>query len=327
MTVRIAVLGLDHWYAALPFARAVQAHPEAELVVIADPDQVRSSEIAAELAVEASTDPAAAAIRPDVDAVACFSSVDRSPALCIAAAGAGKHIVAVKPLAMDLTTADTVVAAVEEAGVVFVPSEARRTSALALRLRSLLGDGPVGDLRAGTFSMHSAVPAPWPGQVGPSWWTDPDRAPGGGWIDHAVYQIDRMRWLFDSPVRAVSGTIGNLRHPDLDVEDYGHAVYTLESGAVVTVEDTWIASSGDSQTTMHLVGTRGSVHVDSRTGTISVSRGDRTWDTETMPDDGFDTLDVLLAAVVDGVPAPADVHAARETLELALRFYENAVRV
>ncbi|MFE6996138.1 Gfo/Idh/MocA family protein [Microbacterium sp. NPDC057659] len=324
MTLRIAVLGLDHWYAGIPFAQAVVAHPETELVVIADTDAAHAAEVAGDLGVAWSDDPAAALARDDVDAVACFTSVDRSAALCIAAAEAGKHIVSVKPLAMDLAGADAVVEAVERAGVVFVPSEARRTSALALRLRELTDE--LGPWISGTFSMNSAVPSPWPGQSGPSWWLDPSKAPGGGWIDHAVYQIDRMRWLFDSPVRDVSGVYGRLRHEDLAVEDYGHAVFMLESGAVVTVEDTWIAESGDSLTEMHLVGERGSVHLVSRTGTLAVTR-DRAWVEEPAADDRFDTLDVLVRAVLHSEVSTAGVRSSRETLDAALRFYANAVRL
>ncbi len=324
MTLRIAVLGLDHWYAAIPFARAVAGYPDAELVVIADTHAAHAREVAAELDVAWSADPLATIHRDDVDAVACFTSVDRSPALCIAAARAGKHIVSVKPLAIDLASADQVIEAVEGSGVVFVPSEARRTSPLALRLRELVD--AIGPLVSGSFAMNSAVPSPWMGERGKSWWLDPTRAPGGAWLDHAVYQIDRMLWLFDSPVRTVSGIAGRLRHTDLAVEDYGHAIFTLASGAVVTVEDTWIAESGDSHTSMHLVGTRGSIHVDSRSGVLS-SAVDGTWSEERSPEDRFDTLDVLIRAVRDGVRPGADAHSSRAVLDACLRFYENATRL
>ncbi|GAB3601021.1 Gfo/Idh/MocA family protein [Microbacterium tumbae] len=325
MPLKIAVLGLDHWYAALPFARAVTAHPASELVVVVDADADRAREVAEELGVAWSTDFDAAIADASVDAVACFTSVDRSPSLCIAAARAGKHIVAVKPLAMTLREADAVVEAVDAAGVVFVPSEARRTSPLALALSEIVHSGSIGELVSGTFSMHSAVPAPWPGATGASWWTDPERAPGGGWIDHAVYQIDRMNWLFDSPIASVGGIVSNSRHSDLGVEDYGHAVFALASGAIVTVEDTWLGNGGDSFTSMHLVGRAGSVHADTRRGMLEVWR-DGEWSSAPTPSDTFDTLDVLVRAVTEGARPPADVRSARQTLEICLRFYENAIR-
>lgn len=326
MTLKIAVLGLDHWYAAIPFARATADGADTELVLVVDADAARAQEIADELQVPWSTDFDAALANPDVDAVACFTSVDRSPALCIAAAAAGKHIVAVKPLALTREAGAEVVAAVEAAGVVFVPSEARRTSPLARELSRIVHSGSIGTLTSGTFAMHSAVPAPWRGRRGDSWWVDPLRAPGGGWVDHAVYQIDRMRWLFGSEVADVTGVYGTLRHPELRVEDYGHAIVTLESGAVVTVEDTWIGNGGDSFTTMHLVGTAGSVHIDTRNGALEVAGSDG-WASTPLPADTFDTRDVLVRAVAGEEPPSADVHSALATLDVALRFYENAARL
>lgn len=324
MLPKIAVLGLDHWYAAVPFARAAAENVAAVLACVVDANAARAQEIGEELGVPWSTDFDAALADPDIDAVACFTSVDRSAGLCIAAAKAGKHIVSVKPLALTRDAADEVVAAVEEAGIVFVPSEARRTSPLARVLSEIVHSGRIGALVSGTFAMHSAVPAPWRGQTGPSWWLDPGRAPGGGWIDHAVYQIDRMNWLFDSPVLDVSGIVASTRHPDLGVEDYGHAIYALESGAVVTIEDTWVGNGGDSFTNLHLVGTAGSVHTDTRNGRLEEWH-DGEWSSSPTPKDTFDTLNVLIRALSVGERPLADVHSARHTLDLALRFYENAI--
>jgi len=326
MTLRIAVLGLDHWYAGIPFARDAAHHARTDLAVIVDADEARAKEVANELGVAWSTDFDAVLSDPTIDAVACFTSVDRSPALCVRAALAGKHIVAVKPLALTREEGDAVVQAVEDAGIVFVPSEARRTSPLALELSRVIHSGSLGELVSGTFSMHSALPSPWRGSTGPSWWTDPGKAPGGGWIDHAVYQIDRMNWLFASPIVSVSGIVAAARHRELAVEDFGHAVFGLESGAVVTVEDTWVGNGGDSMTTMHLVGTRGSLHVDTRKGALEIWR-DGEWSSVPAPSDTFDTLDVLIGAVEDGVASTASVRTARATLETCLSFYENAIRL
>lgn len=327
MTLRIAIVGLDHWYAAIPFAAAATTRDDTDLVVIVDADAARAREIGEENHAEWTTDFEAVLAREDIDAVACFTSVDRSPDLCIRAARAGKHIVSVKPLALTLEEADSVVAAVDAAGVVFVPSESRRTSPLALRLSELVHDGHLGELVSGTFSMHSNVPSPWRGQKGESWWVDPARAPGGGWVDHAVYQIDRMNWLFDSPVRDVSGVVGTVRRREIDVEDYGHAVFTLESGAVVTIEDTWCATGPDAHTSTHLVGTNGSVHVDTRGRALETSIGGEPWTSIDAPNDTSDSLDVLVAAASGSPRTSANVRSARHVLELALRFYERATRL
>ncbi|MFE9247955.1 Gfo/Idh/MocA family protein [Streptomyces sp. NPDC007088] len=324
--LRVAVIGFDHWYAAIPFARRAAADPAVRLVALVDRDPARTAHVA-ELTgcARTSTDPASVLEDPEVDAVACFTSVDRSPALCVAAARAGKHIVSVKPLALTLADADRVVTEVERAQVVFVPSESRHTSPLARRLTGLVDSGRLGELRSGTFAMDSGLPLSWPGATdGPGWWADPERTAGGAWIDHAVYQIDRVQALFGSPVAHITGTVANIAHPGLPVEDYGHAVLTLESGAVVTVEDTWIAPPGTSSTRAHLVGSKGAVHHSTATGTFGLAEEGGEWSFSRLPEDTFDTLDVLLAAVNDGVPPRSGVRTARQTLATCLAFYADA---
>ncbi|MFE7120126.1 Gfo/Idh/MocA family protein [Streptomyces sp. NPDC057654] len=324
--LRMGVIGFDHWYAAIPFARRAAADPSVALHALVDRDPERAAHVARLTGCpRTSTDPAAVLEDPGIDAVACFTSVEQSPGLCVAAARAGKHIVSVKPLAMTLAEADRVVDEVERSGVVFVPSESRHTSPLARRLSSLVDSGRLGELRSATFAMNSGLPTAWPGSTeGPGWWADPARTPGGGWIDHAVYQLDRIQALFRSPVASVTGTTATIAHPDLPVEDYGHAVLTLESGAVVTVEDTWISPAGTSSTHAHLVGSKGAVTHSTATGTFGFAEKGGEWTFNRLPEDTFDTLDVLLAAVNNGVPPGSNVHTARQTLATCLAFYAAA---
>lgn len=325
-TIRIGVIGLDHWYAAIPFAQRVAADERLQLVRVVDRDRTRVDHVLATVAEgEGGTDPAQILDDPDVDVVACFTSVDRAPELAIAAARAGKHIVSVKPLALTLEEADGVVDAVEASGVWFVPSESRHRSPLARRLGELVHSGAIGTLRSGSFAMNSSLPQAWPGAADAGWWIDRARTPGGGWIDHAVYQIDRMRWLFGSPVAAVSGVVANIAHPDLPVEDYGHAVFTLESGAVVTVEDTWVAPARGFRNTAHLIGSRGEIVCDTVSGELSVLQ-DGEWSVTPLPDDTFDTIETMLAALTEGVAPASGVRDARDTLATCLDFYRAAER-
>lgn len=323
--IRIGIIGLDHWYAAIPFAQKAATQAGITLQAIVDRDPARSRRVTQLTGcTRTSTDPASVIDDPHIDAVACFTSVDQSPELCIAAARAGKHIVAVKPLAMTLAEADRVVEAVEGAGVHFIPSESRRSSPLALRLSEWIHSGRLGELRSGTFAMNSSIPAAWPGTNDPGWWVDQKRAPGGGWIDHAVYQIDRMQWLFDSPVATVTGQIGNIAHPSLEVEDYGHAIFHLDNGAVVTLEDTWIASPGASTTRAQLVGSEGSLFYDSTLNLFGTAAHGAEWTVTKMPTDAFDTLDVLGAVMRETTSLSSTVRTARQTLALCLAFYDAA---
>lgn len=325
MTYGFGIVGVDHWYSAMPLARQLAADPATRLVAVVDAAVDHAKVIAGDAVV--GTDPALVLEDPAIDVVAIFTSVDRNAELCRAATAAGKHIISVKPLAMTLAEADAIIEAVEAAGVIFVPYEARRTSPLARTLSDWVHSGRLGELRSGSFELTSSLPRGWiDGPADGGWWVDPDRVPGGGWLDHAVYQLDRIAWLFASPVASITGTVGRIAHPDLRVEDFGHAVLTLESGAVVSVEDSWLAAPGVFSSRAQLVGSRGSLWYDSALGLLGQATGDEPWTYRRLPDDGSDAVDLMITALRDGIrPDRADARTARAVLATALDFYAAAI--
>ncbi len=105
-------------------APAVAASQQLRVVTVADDDPERARQVAHDYGAEAwSTDARAALDRADVDIVVALYSCDRNVAICQEAAALGKHIVSVKPMALDLAGADAIVAAVRSAGVHFFPLE------------------------------------------------------------------------------------------------------------------------------------------------------------------------------------------------------------
>lgn len=325
--VRFAVIGLDHWYSAIPLVRALASRPDTELVGICDANIDRAREVAAQVGLDRVTDNAQDLLDDaQVQAIASFVSVDANPAMCVAAAKAGKHILSIKPLARTLPEADQIVAAVREAGVVFVPAESRmRESAQNKKLYEWVRSGTLGRIVNATLSLNGGLPHGWPGQDDPGWFIDPDRAPGGAWIDHSIYQIDLMRWLLGEEVKAISGRTGNMLHKDLGVEDYGHAIVEFTGGAIATVEDTWTSPAGAHRVTTSLVGTKGSVAVDSLTGNLSLFGPGGPlpgWVHGRTPGSDVDGLDGMLAAIAGTAEPIATVEDAWENLSACVAFYQ-----
>ena len=98
---------------------------------------------------------------------------------------------------------------------------------------------------SGLYVLRVGIPTQvWPGVQGQTWWLDPAHAPGGGWIDHAIYQVDFLRWLLDDEVVRVTGVAKTLVHAGelpKELEDFGVALIEFRKGAVATVEVTWAA--------------------------------------------------------------------------------------
>lgn len=323
--IRFAIIGLDHWYSAIGLAESFAKHPDIDLVGIADRSEDRARQVAGKAGVSRiSTDLNEFINDPTIDAVGSFISVDQNPGIVLAAAQAGKHILSVKPLARTLDEATRIVQAVKKAGVIFIPSESRaRETEQNQQLYSVVRSGKLGRLVSGNFALCGSLPSDWPGEEADGgWWADPRRGPGGGWIDHSIYQIDRLRWLLGERVVSVSGRTGNLVHKDLGVEDYGHAIIEFEGGSIFSVEDTWSGPTGAWRITSSLIGTEGALNIDTATGNFS-TYGKNGWNHEPAPGDTT-PVDQIVDHIRGKQTSLGTVEDAWENLAVARAFYDAA---
>jgi predicted dehydrogenase len=327
--VRIAMIGVDHWYSAIPLAQEIARRTDTDLVAIADPDIAHAEEVAAKAGgTRATTDADRLLADPSIDLIASFTSTERNPAICLAAARAGKHLLSIKPVARTLAEAESVVGAVRSAGVSFFPAESQlRVTAMNSLLRTWLDEGRLGRVRTASYSLWSSLPQRWAGHTDPGWFADPDRAPGGGWIDHAIYHLDQLRWLLGAEVVSISGTAASLKYPDLGLEDYGLAVVEFDDGVTARIEDTWLAPPRGGRQTMSLVGTNGAVTYDSLSGRLSLTGKDEPhegWVHLSPPSGRASVLDGIVATVRDGAEPLATVDDAWHNLAACRAFYESA---
>ncbi|MBI2942545.1 MAG: Gfo/Idh/MocA family oxidoreductase [Chloroflexi bacterium] len=329
---RIGIAGLDHWYAGLAAAEAAAKHPRAELVAIAHRDRRRLQETAERFGAAAATTGYQEIVeRDDVDVVVTAGYVSENAALCREAARRGKHILSVKPIAMSLAEADSIVAAVRAAGVRFISNESMyRVAPTHRQIKRWIDEGRIGRPISAVTALRGVAPRqPWPGEQGDTWWLDPTRTPGGGWIDHSIYHVDALRWLFGSEVVRVGGEIANLKEKALALEDFGVANLVFQGGQVATVEVTWHGPAGGSYNTFQIVGTEGQVVWDMTTsGKLAVyGKFDLPGWVQVNPQRGSGTaLDHLIQCLDTGEPLAADEADARANLAICLAFYEAAKR-
>jgi predicted dehydrogenase len=163
---------------------------------------------------------------------------------------------------MTLAEADRIVTAVKEAGVRFMSFDASwRFNPLYTQTRAWLQPTELGRPLSVFAMMRSSLPTlTWfgdPPEHGRTWWLDLKQSPGGGWIDHGIYYIDVLRWLFGAEVTRVSGEIANLKHPNEQQEDFGVGTFVFENGVVAAIEVTWTIESAGFATAFQLVGSNG----------------------------------------------------------------------
>jgi len=326
----VAILGLDHWYSAEHMAPAVIDSASVRLVAVSHDDPAKGRQLIRNADDTFWTSDYRAALdRKDVDIVVLLYSTDRNMAICQEAAALGKHIVSVKPMALDLADADAIVAAVRAAGVQFFPLESqRRLNPDSRRIKSWLDQGRIGRPLRFTQMLHGSLPMAWPGSSETGWWTDPDRVPGGAWLDHAIYAVDSARWLLGSEMTQVCGVSYNQRYAELAVEDFGIATYTMDDGAVALIEDTWTADRGYGFSRSELFGSAGTISEDSNLRGAVALRGDFGLEGALSLDLRRESRSLVidhLAAVVRGEIAPAaTIDDGRANLAACLAFYEAA---
>ncbi len=271
---RIGIVGLDHWYIGREVPAVAARRDDAVVVAVAHSHEGNRKELADRWSIPFETsDLMAVATSPDVDVVVTACTTAEHVDLALAAARHGKHLVTVKPCAMSVPEARRLRDGVAAAGVLAVPFEANtrfqahgRTFARAIR------DGAIGNVQSaslvGRFTIDGAR-LDWPGQPNPNaWWMDPAKVPGGGWMDHAIYLVDWLRWAFQDEVASVSGVAKTLVHHDLSPkqDDFGVALLEFSRGAIATVEVTWSSPRGHYQMGWQVTGSEGDLAWD---GTIS----------------------------------------------------------
>ena len=156
-SLRWALVGASD-IAATKVLPAIRASGHSAVVVRSgDPDHAAGW--AAENGVpEAVTDLRAAVGRDDVDAVYVSSVNAMHREHVEAAAAAGKHVLAEKPLALSLDDARAMVMACETAGVVMATNHHLPASPTHRALKEAVRSGAVGDVRA--VRVHHAVQLP-----------------------------------------------------------------------------------------------------------------------------------------------------------------------
>jgi predicted dehydrogenase len=336
----IGIAGFDHWYIARGVVDGYANHPRARVVAVAHRDEPTIKQYAAEKGIpHATTDYASIAARDDVDILVTACPTSENVALCIDAARRGKHIVSVKPFAMSLDEADKLVGVIKETGVLFYPFESYgRLGSQQQTIKQWIDDGRIGKPISATIVQRAGLGGAsqdWPGRRNENtWWRTPGKVFGGGWLDHAIYQIDMLRAVLeDEPVR-IGGVARTLAHPELQqpLEDFGVAFVEFGKGLVATIEVTWTAPASGGLTQTQLVGTEGQIVFDpTLTGKVSVSgRFDGPtgggWTTFNAPwrAGGHPEIAHVIECLEAGKPTAATVQDARANVATCLAFYEAA---
>ncbi|MEJ7712938.1 MAG: Gfo/Idh/MocA family oxidoreductase [Pyrinomonadaceae bacterium] len=190
-----------------------------------------------------------------VDAIYLATPVDLHAPMTLEAAAACKHVLAEKPMALDVAECESMIAACRSSSVQLGVAYYRRFYPVVRRLKELLRDGTLGQpvvVQINAFERFDPAPGD-PRR----WFLDAKRSGGGPVFDFGCHRVEILLYLL-GPVRSVQSHLGTLLF-ERDVEDTGIAIIKFENGARAVLTVTHAAA--EPQDTLDIYGSNGSVHV------------------------------------------------------------------
>jgi predicted dehydrogenase len=190
---------------------------------------------------------------PKVSVVDILTPNNLHAPIAIAAAENGKHILCIKPMALNLHEADCMIDAAAKAGVQLIYAENVPFIPALTRAKEIVAEGALGKV----FRVKACEGIGMP--HGP-WFFDHAQTGGGAIIDMAVHSIAFCRWIAGAEADTVYAEAGTFVH---EMKDEDTAVLTLrfKNGIIGQTEDSWsLAAAMDSR--FEIFGTKGRILVD-----------------------------------------------------------------
>lgn len=164
----------------------------------------------------------------------------------IAALQRGLPVLTEKPLAVSKADAEKMIAAWQEHQPVFAAMFDHRTIPINQKLRQLLRDGTLGEVRRVTWIVTDWFRSEAYYQSG-GWRATWGGEGGGILVNQCPHNLDIFQWVFGMP-KSVTAVCKIGKYHDIEVEDEFHALFDFENGATAAM----IAATGEAPGTNRL---------------------------------------------------------------------------
>ena len=227
----------------------------------------------------------------DIDAVYVATPPNSHHAYTLRCAAAGKPVYVEKPLGVTHEETLDMIRACDAAGVKLWVAYYRRALPRFLKVRDLVENGAVGDVRA----IRSERVEPTPHHPVATWRTDPAVGGGGRFVDEVSHALDFFDFLF-GPVEETHGFADAKSGAYRGTEDIVVATYRFSSG--VLGSGSWCFAGDRSYETNEIIGSSGRIHFSvARPTPVQLIKGG---EVETFPiDDPPHVQEPLIRTVVD----------------------------
>lgn len=255
---------------------------------------------------------------PDVDLVCITTPPNLHKEMVLAAIAEGKHVLAEKPMAMNVVEAEEMTQAAEKAGVLALIDHELRFQPGRQKAWSMIREGAIGKVRHAKYNFrapHRGDPT-----VAWNWWSD--IAAGGGALGAInSHIIDSFNWLLGTEVSSVFCQLqthvkqrpfnGELR--DVTTDDEANMLLRFADGENTSDATGLVSVSMVEQpeyvNRFEIFGTDGAMRIEHRGEIFVAKNGESEWS----------EIEVDLAPPIPGV---ADTGFARGFMAFAPRIVE-----
>ena len=265
--------------------------------------------------------------RDDIDAVIVATPQRFRPEIVIAAAQAGKHILAEKPLALTPADAQAMIDAAKAHGVTLGTVHNYHFMPVYAEIKEVLDSGEIGAPEVAVMNYLGVEDRPGAAAYVPRWRHNAADS-GGGVLTDMLHIVYLAHWIMGGPPTAVSAFIDRRLDADGDVEDIALVRYTYPTGHAF-VNMAWGKGPGG----VEIAGTKGRIVMETEDdGThpfvpatrlrVVGEQGVRSWEPATPPAYGMVAiLNDFREAVEQGREPMASGEAGLRVLDAVLGAY------
>jgi predicted dehydrogenase len=190
---------------------------------------------------------------PDVNAIYIATPPRFHEEYAIQAMKAGKPVYLEKPMTMDAAAACRIASAVKETGVKLTVAHYRREQPLFLKIKSVLDEGLIGDIRIVDLRCYQPHHSDTIAQTEVNWRIDPAISGGGLFHDLAPHQLDLMLYFFGSPQYAAGASINTSGYYEADDTTSGQVVFKKN----ILFNGAWCFTMPERVDRCEIIGTKG----------------------------------------------------------------------
>jgi UDP-N-acetyl-2-amino-2-deoxyglucuronate dehydrogenase len=271
--LRVGLLGVGG--VASKYAALYGEYPRSKLVAVYDTESAPAEALRRHFGCVLAPS-AEALVAMDLDAVVISTPNHVHHAQTLAALAAGKHVLLQKPMTLNVTEAQDLVAASRSARRVLAMYMNSLDHPLFRDIRRMIESGALGRVGGYEARLANGMGHVWANRPA-NFWRGSKAATGGGCFTMlATHYLNLGQWLLDSDIVEAAADGGNLMCGHIEGEDLMTALVRFANGARGVIGASWCVKGEH----MSVHGSDGFVsYVDNATLTI---RGTKPFDGETI---------------------------------------------